>query len=265
MQLWAVAMIKDEADIIAHTLRHLETEGVDGIIVADNMSTDGSREIVEALKLDCQLLCVTDPDPAYHQSRCISDLVQDAFACGADWVIPFDADEVWYQPNGTLRDAFAAITRTSTAHCARARLYNYYPTSNDSVTETNPYLRIRHRHPEPSTLRKVAVKRGSPVVIAHGNHEATRAGHFVTIESAIEIAHFPWRGWERFHRKIRNGYAALNLSDCDDETGAHWRLYGQLLEQRGPDALKDHYDVSFHDPPFDLEEMPAPWCRHRKV
>ena len=44
----AVTMVRDEADIIETTVRHMLTQ-VDVVIVADNRSVDGTREIVEQL------------------------------------------------------------------------------------------------------------------------------------------------------------------------------------------------------------------------
>ena len=40
-QVWAIAMVKDEEDIILETLTHIAGEGVDGIAVMDNASSEG--------------------------------------------------------------------------------------------------------------------------------------------------------------------------------------------------------------------------------
>jgi len=104
VSLWAVTMVRDELDIIEATLRHLESEGVEGIIVADNLSTDGTYEWLQdnAANFDCQLLVQQDPDPAYYQSRKMTALAHQAFELGAAWTLPFDADEIWYNGNTTL-------------------------------------------------------------------------------------------------------------------------------------------------------------------
>ena len=44
----AVTMVRDEADIIETTVRHMLTQ-VDVVIVADNRSVDGTREILDSL------------------------------------------------------------------------------------------------------------------------------------------------------------------------------------------------------------------------
>ena len=50
VNVWAVAMAKDEGDIIDHTMNHFAANGVDGIIIADNMSNDNTREKMEEAK-----------------------------------------------------------------------------------------------------------------------------------------------------------------------------------------------------------------------
>lgn len=259
MNLWAVTMVKDEIDILEHTLTHLATEGVDTILVADNMSTDGTWDLISSLDVGCELRCNRDPDPAYYQSRKMTLLARQAFTGGADWVIPFDADELWYSRAGTLRHA---IQRRHSANVILATLYNYFPTSADDETEPNPFLRIRSRSPEPSELHKVVVRRGA-VAIAQGNHDADGPAPFIKANSTIEVAHFPWRGWKRFKRKIENGYAAYQATDLPEHIGTHWRQYGRLLEQHGETALRDAYETWFVDPEAELEVVPAPWQRHR--
>jgi hypothetical protein len=41
--VWAVAMVRNEEDIITDVVRHLLAQGVDAVLVVDNMSTDRTR------------------------------------------------------------------------------------------------------------------------------------------------------------------------------------------------------------------------------
>ena len=66
----AVCMARDEADVIGSTVAHMLAQ-VDAVIVADNLSTDRTREILDQLAggSSGRLVVVEDPDPAYRQSE----------------------------------------------------------------------------------------------------------------------------------------------------------------------------------------------------
>ena len=52
-KVYAISMMRDEADVARHVCLHLAEELVDGIIVADNLSTDCTRAELEAAKAEC--------------------------------------------------------------------------------------------------------------------------------------------------------------------------------------------------------------------
>ena len=249
-------MVKDEEDIIADTLLNLDHQGVDGIIVSDNNSTDRTAEIVRALDTTCQLVVQSDSDPAYYQSQKMTTLAQQAFHLGADWVLPFDADEFWYGTGTSLR---MAISRTRGVDCLHATLYNYFPCESDDPDETRPARRIVNRDPKPAPLPKVVVRNRPDVIIGQGNHSATATGGFKTRSAPLAIAHYPWRSLEQYERKIRNGGAAYAQTTLPDVYGAHWRQHWQILAEQGPEALSEVFHEFYFDPDIDLEYMPMPW------
>lgn len=161
MSVWAVTMIRDELDIIEHTLRHMASEGVAGIIVADNLSTDGTWEWLNDndATFPCQIRLQRDEEVGYYQSRKMTALAQQAFELGAEWVIPFDADEFWF--NGS-EDRSVADTLADVRHkydCIDSRLHNYFGTFDDDTALANPVERITRRDPKPAPLPKVMIRR----------------------------------------------------------------------------------------------------------
>jgi hypothetical protein len=246
-------MVRDEIDVLPYTLAHLDTQGLDGIIVADNLSEDGTWEFLCDLDLDTELVLLRDTEVGYYQSRKMTKLAYDAFAKGARWVIPFDADELWLSRTGTLGEAIVR-TRPATDYLY-VSLYNYFPRIADDPDEPNPFRRIQFRDPERAPLPKVIVHNRPGLIIEQGNH-GVHADTYLQCESApeLEIGHFPWRGYEQFERKIFNGYQAYKATDLPETVGAHWRNYGRLLEEGGADALRAWYEKWFQDPPIELLE-----------
>lgn len=223
----AIALVKDEADIIEHTVRHM-AEQVDRLLVADNGSTDGTREILDDLELDLELTVRDDPEVGYFQSRKMSILAADAGQMGAAWVVPFDADEWWYSPFGRIADILAGQPE---AAVVRAELYDHVATGQDP--EGDPVSRMSWRRREPAPLPKVACRPYPRVTIHQGNHGAS----FGQTIDGLVVRHFPYRSVEQFERKVRNGAAAYAATDLPDDVGKHWRDYGRILEAEGPDAL----------------------------
>ena len=103
----AVTMVRDEADVIGPVLANLYAQGVDHIIAADNLSTDRTRSILEQHD---RLTIIDDPEPGYYQATKMTRLARQAHDMGADWVLPFDADEVWYAEGGTIAQALDTVT-----------------------------------------------------------------------------------------------------------------------------------------------------------
>lgn len=254
--VWAVTMVKDEVDVIGYTLSHLANEGVAGIIVADNMSSDGTRDLLEGLTLPCELKILEDTEVAYYQSRKMTALASSAFEfCGADWVIPFDADELWCSPGASLAAALGNIGPSVDA--VAAQLYNHFPSVGQPM-DPNPFKSVVMRDSKPAPLPKVAI-RSTPqeFVIHQGNHGVSGR---TAVKSRLQVHHFPWRSYEQFESKVRNGYKAYVATDLPEEIGGHWRSYGRVLEEHGPDALRGIYETWFTDPvDVRLIRDPAPY------
>jgi hypothetical protein len=256
MELVGITMVKDEIDVIEYTLRHLVGQGVDHIWVADNMSTDGTRELLHELEDVLPVVVVHDDEVGYYQSRKMSALADTVRQDGADFIIPFDADECWYSDRGTLRET---IRRNQQHDIHAALLFNHFPTSGD-LPDENPFRRIVHRDHHPAPLQKVVIRAVEGAVIHQGNHGAT-VGAAQPRLTGMRVGHFPWRSFEQFVKKVRNGAAAYAATDLPEEVGSHWRSYGRILEVGGEEALHDDVWARwFCDPQeVDLVTDPVPF------
>lgn len=228
----AIAMVKDEMDIVEHTIINMVAQ-VDHVIVADNGSTDGTRDILDRLPITV----VDDPDPAYRQSAKMTALAGRARQMGADWIVPFDADEWMYSPFGRIADVLADVAAQWLV--VPAALYDHVATGCDKAIE-NPVRRIVWRRDTPAPLPKVACRWREDMVIGQGNHGATYNGGPTTFDQLLVIRHFPYRSVEQFVRKVRNGAAAYAaMTDVPPDVGTHWRQWGEILASSGEGALAD--------------------------
>jgi hypothetical protein len=98
---------------------------------------------------------------------------------------------------------------------------------------------IQWRRREPIPLPKVACQTGEDLLIWQGNHGATYSAPHTQLAGSLEVRHFPYRSPEQFARKAINGAAAYAATDLPDNIGQHWREYGRIAEQNGPEALHD--------------------------
>lgn len=235
MTVIAVSMVRDEADIVESTIRNMCAQ-VDSVIVADNGSVDGTRQILERLTAELPLEVVDDPEIGYWQSRKMTWLAGLAGDRGAEWVVPFDADEWWYCTGVRVADRLAGIGPGMMV--ATAELFDHVPTGSDS-DDTDPVTRMMWRRRDPLPLPKVACRWRPGLVIHQGNHGCDYDGVLPASVPALTVRHFPYRTAEQFIRKVRNGAQAYRSTTLPAEAGAHWRQWGQLLDQCGELAVAD--------------------------
>ena len=246
-KVFAISMFKNEEDIAEFSLKHMIDEGVDGLIVADNMSTDSTRKKIEIAQEYAQSKgiifdIVDDNEVGYHQSRKMTDLARMAVEkYGATWIIPFDCDELWWRADERVGNI---IRNTDGLTHLYARITNYFPSALD-LPGDNPFETILWRQPEPQEFPKVAFKWFDDAVIQQGNHSVVIPSLDKCVVEDVQLAHFPYRTFEQFKSKARNGALAYKATDLPYDMGAHWRSYGQILEQHGEEALHEVFTSYF--------------------
>lgn len=239
MSVFGICMCRDAEDIIGYIVEHM-IEEVDYIIVADNLSQDNTRSILDSF--GTQISVVEDNDPAYRQSEKMTALAHlarkmDVISHNSDttWVVPFDADEWWYSEQGRLAD----VIRDNNYCINVAPLLDHVPTAVDG-TDPNPMKRIGWRRANKTPLHKVACRVTDDLTIEMGNHNATYTKHKPTYgEGILEVRHYPYRSAEQFVDKAVVGAMALEMTDLPYSMGEHWRSYAQIAKDSGADALKD--------------------------
>lgn len=209
--VWAIAMVKNEVDLIEPVLRHLAGQDLDQILVLDNGSTDGTRELLAELARELPLAVGDDGEPGYFQAHKMTALAGVARRHGADWVVPFDADELWFARD----ESIGSLLRRSSATRVEAPMHNAFPTPENPRLSLAGPVRL---DASPHFRVKVAARTHPLLWIGMGNHTALRPGRKV---DGLYVLHLPWRTPEQFRQKIRQGAAAYRQARIPG-VGGHW-------------------------------------------
>lgn len=216
-----IGMVRDEADIIGYTISHLLSQGVDVCVVADNLSTDATRDVLHSFGDQVQVML--DSEPGYFQSEKMSRLAGEAHLLGAEWVVPFDADELW---SGAAGSTIGEALNDCKGDIVCVPFYDHIPQRTDKAAERNPYKRIEWRRDFAQRMPKVAFRAAPEVRLHMGNHDVDRGGHRVW--EVLEGRHVQYRSLAQMTRKVRQGTRAYEAAGLSDLYGSHWRELGGL-------------------------------------
>ena len=201
----------------------LMAEQVDAVIVMDHGSTDGTRDVLSGLSGRYPLLVLDDADPLFRQSEAMNQLVTIATEnLGADWIVPFDADEVWDLPEDPPSDA----------DTVRFRAFDHVIVNG---VDGMPYRRSL------SSSTKVMFRPGTGRRLVMGNHSVSQPGQ--TVEADGIVHHFPNRSVAQFERKVRRGVATYREGDY----GGHWHRMAAQIDEEGAESLFRHFHADSPD------------------
>jgi glycosyltransferase involved in cell wall biosynthesis len=198
MSTCAVMVVRDEADMIEVTVRHL-LEQVDELIVCDHRSTDGTREILAGLPV-----IVRDDHSPYEQAERTTELALEALERGHTWVLPCDADEIWYHPELRIGDYLETVPLMA----VKGTIYTHVPTVHDPE-DPSPLLRLPYRRVKPGK-RKVVARSRRDLRLTTGNHRAEYEEKEPWV-LGLALRHYPYRSKGQTLRKIRNHASRQDL------------------------------------------------------
>lgn len=242
MKLVMTLLIRDEVDIVRSNIEYHLNAGVDYFIATDNLSQDGTTEILRDYEAKGVLRYIFQSEDDYSQHRWVTTMARlAAIEHGADWVINNDADEFWLAPGNDLKAALSSVPHEVIAlHSER---HNFLPPRHDDDRAFHESMIVRHAvsfnalgQPLPG---KVCHRALPDISVSQGNHSVAHNGKTVATEPFDgEILHFPLRSYAQFANKIAKGGAAYARNrQLSPDIGGTWRK----LHQQSDAELEQHF------------------------
>ncbi|MCF2906663.1 glycosyltransferase family 2 protein [Octadecabacter sp. CECT 8868] len=235
MSLVMTLLVRDEEDVLDANMRYHLEQGVDHIIVTDNLSVDGTADIIDGYVRQGVATNIHEPDNKFAQSKWVSRMARMAYDKQARWVIHCDADEFWMTDGGETLDRYFGRRRLS--NVVRAPRHDLVCLENDGEPFWHRMVWRKTQSLNPSGRPlppKIAHRAHADAVVGMGNHKVTEIGRQRRYDKGLQILHYPLRSREQYERKIRLGGQALaNNPDLPEHLGGTWRRQFTELQDTG--------------------------------
>lgn len=233
MNLWGVAMVRNEEDIVEAFVRH-NLAFLDGLVVLDHRSADGTLGILQTLAAEgLPVVALRTDEPEFFKASHVSALARSCLRDRhADFVFALDADEFI---RAKSRESLEAALGDVPPHSHALHLWRSYV----PVTFANGFgehcMRYRLRE-EPIPRAKVIIRgtfsEAEDAMVSEGNHWVVdmrtrqRMAHHMIDPDVLCIAHCPVRNAAQLSRKAVLGYEARlagGKGDLPPAMSSHWR------------------------------------------
>lgn len=224
-EVFAIAMVKNEEDILQYILDHLLNQDIDHIIIADNMSSDNTLLILGSFdeRFPGRFTILEDREPGYYQADKMNALMAAAVDQGADIILPFDADELWLARDNSK--TVGQVLEQSLTPVHVAEVWNMVGPPKTG----NPIKDMAWRESRVICLPSVAFRWESGCRLTQGNHDVIHNGS--RSYDALWVKHYQYRSLSQLKLKTRQGKAAYEATTLSGGEGYHWRVKGAMSDE----------------------------------
>jgi hypothetical protein len=247
VKITGISIVRDEADIVRMTLLYHLAIGCDNILVIDNGSTDATPRVLEKLSRRYPVEWVRDDGP-FRQAELTTELAREAARNGADWVVPFDADEFWWSRMMSLR----SLLEESSAGVLQTRVVNFvqrrrqHRSSRSSIarmtwraetvmSSIDPYYLVgdgKIAYVEGVYPPKHVARATASIDIGKGNHEVRGVPGPLELTDDLVCLHAPLRSRHELEKKADTAPRAWEESS-DPMSSWQPKRWGRLASEGG--------------------------------
>lgn len=226
----ATLCVRDDADIVQDTIRNMLNQGVDKVYAC---TSGGAASRAVADLNSPQVWTIQEFDHEFHQATLMNLLGEYAGDNGAEWVIPFDADEYWGTLGGrNIADTLRALPRR--VGKVYATLW-HHQTWDDKVVPAERLPKVAYRwHPDAR--------------VHMGQHDVDMPPGLDSI-NVLTVRHWQFRDYAHFKEKIATWCARLPAEDRARGAVSHLTQYDGATEDELAEAWNALCDrPTVHDP-----------------
>jgi glycosyltransferase involved in cell wall biosynthesis len=206
LRIIALMAVHNESDMLAETLSHTISQGLD-VIVLDNGSTDDSADIARSY-LDRGVLTVrTVITDTYCWAYLLDTLCEWGWEFSADWCALVDADTLLEAPEPTVSLRTAIEQQAARGfNVVRFNNFEFWPTDLDSPSSASVRQRLTYYTFNDNRQEKCWLHKAGVGISREG-------GHVVDFPSDMEkrlspdlftMRHYKFRSYEQGVRKVFN-------------------------------------------------------------
>lgn len=197
-------VVRDEVDLVETWLRYHLARGVELVIATDHRSVDGTTDVLRQYERDGRVVLLREEEDLFRQAEWMTRMSRLAASHGADWVIPSDADELWWPRRGSFAEVLGSVPPRFGV--VRGLMRHFVLRPGDTPFFERMVVRSRPTADLSSAYHaqvKAAHRAVPDAVVSVGNHDVEGTGLRVLRDwFPLEVLHFPVRDERQLETKF---------------------------------------------------------------